>query len=232
MSSNRIAELEDVQNGNGAQPRGAAKRAKETDISIRPPNMCVAQFRIVGTAPYMQCRFSQKAISAMRAKHEAGSRSKKGSAREPRDFDADYECAFHRTRDGWCGIPAGGFRAAMVSACRLCGFQMTKAKLAVFVEADGFDAVDGTPLIRLEGKPERTEMTVRNASGVCDIRVRPMWREWSALVSIRYDGDQMSTEDVANLLARVGMQVGIGEGRPDSKDSCGMGYGLFKIEGR
>jgi hypothetical protein len=25
------------------------------------------------------------------------------------------------------------------------------------------------------------------------------------------------------------MQVGIGEGRPDSRDSAGMGYGLFEI---
>jgi len=33
------------------------------------------------------------------------------------------------------------------------------------------------------------------------------------------------------LLARVGMQVGIGEGRPDSKNSAGMGWGLFEVVG-
>jgi hypothetical protein len=32
-----------------------------------------------------------------------------------------------------------------------------------------------------------------------------------------------------NLLARVGMQVGIGEGRPDSRESAGIGFGLFRI---
>jgi hypothetical protein len=31
-------------------------------------------------------------------------------------------------------------------------------------------------------------------------------------------------------MARVGLQVGIGEGRPDSKNSAGMGWGLFTIE--
>lgn len=36
--------------------------------------------------------------------------------------------------------------------------------------------------------------------------------------------------DVANLMNRVGAQVGIGEGRPDSKNSAGMGWGLFSIE--
>jgi len=28
----------------------------------------------------------------------------------------------------------------------------------------------------------------------------------------------------------VGLQVGIGEGRPDSKNSAGMGWGMFTIE--
>jgi hypothetical protein len=30
----------------------------------------------------------------------------------------------------------------------------------------------------------------------------------------------------------VGRQVGIGEGRPDSRNSCGMGWGLFEIVNR
>ena len=39
----------------------------------------------------------------------------------------------------------------------------------------------------------------------------------------------LTEEDVVNLMARVGMQVGIGEGRPDSKASAGLGNGLFQI---
>ena len=47
---------------------------------------------------------------------------------------------------------------------------------------------------------------------------------------IRFDADMFSAADVANLMNRVGAQVGIGEGRPDSKNSAGMGWGLFSIE--
>ena len=72
-------------------------------------------------------------------------------------------------------------------------------------------------------------MPCRNATGVIDIRSRPLWREWSADVRIRFDRDQFTHQDVANLMARVGAQVGIGEGRPDSKDSAGIGFGLFEI---
>lgn len=199
-------------------------------VTIPAMNEQRAEFLIVGTSPYMQARFAQKAMAAMRAKHEAGSQAKKGAKREARDFNADYEGAKHVSEDGWVGIPATAFRSALVSACRTVGFKMTHAKIGLFVEQDGFDRVDRTPLIRINGEPEPCEMTVRNATGVCDLRVRPMWREWSAVVRLRFDGDMFGLQDVANLLARVGMQVGIGEGRPDSRESCGMGFGLFRIE--
>jgi hypothetical protein len=39
----------------------------------------------------------------------------------------------------------------------------------------------------------------------------------------------LTADDVTNLINRVGLQVGIGEGRPDSKDSAGIGLGLFEI---
>jgi len=201
------------------------------EVMIKPPNMETAVLRIVGTAPYVQARFSSKAMEMMKAKHMLGSKAKKGTAKEPRDFNADYENAKHKSTEGWVGIPAPAFRNAMVSACRLCGFKMTIGKLSVFVEADGFDAVDGVPLVKIEGDPSPLEMYTRNATGVCDIRVRPKWDKWAASVRIRYDADQLSLSDVCNLMARVGAQVGIGEGRPDSKQSCGMGWGLFQIEG-
>jgi hypothetical protein len=117
----------------------------------------------------------------------------------------------------------------MISACRVVGFKMTHAKLSVFVEPDGFDADDGTPLVRIYGEPMVHEGLVRNATGVADVRWRPMWRQWHAFVRVVYDADQFTLEDVSNLLARAGMQVGIGEGRPDSKMSAGMGWGTFRI---
>lgn len=198
-------------------------------VVIKPPRIETAVFQIRGTAPYVQARFSAKAMQAMMSKMAAGSTARGKKVREARDFDADYRNAMHVSVEGWHGIPAGAFRQAMISACRLVGFRMTLAKLSVFVESDGFDAVDGVPLIKIEGKPERTDMAVRNQTGVADIRVRPMWREWSTTLRVRYDAEQFTTQDVTNLLMRVGMQVGIGEGRPDSRESAGLGWGTFEI---
>jgi len=193
---------------------------------IKAPDIRTATFEIVGTAPYVQNRFANKA--ELMEKHAAGSTAKTKKPREAKDFEGLYEKAKHRSTEGWLGIPAGSFRAGMISACRLVGFKMTYAKLSLFVEADGYDS-DGNPLIKLEGEPELHTAYVRNDTGVVDVRARPMFKEWAARLRIRYDGEQFTESDVANLLMRVGLQVGIGEGRPDSKDSAGMGWGTFEV---
>jgi len=207
-----------------------AKKEQNIAVTIKPLNFRFIKLTLVGTAPYMQARFSAKAMQAMMAKHAAGSTSRKGGKKEPRDFDEDFKGAMHVSEEGWIGVPAAALRNACIDVCRMAGFKMTHAKMSIFVEADGRDAVDGAPLVRLDaGDPERVDMATRNATGVADIRVRPMWREWKLQATFRYDADQFTQEDVMNLIARAGEQVGIGEGRPYSKSSNGLGYGTFQI---
>lgn len=207
--------------------------AKKQKVSITPPNILSAKFRIVGTAPLVQNKFSQRVLEGMAADQAAGPTAKKRSKREAKDFDACVKEATHYAEGGWAGVPASAFRAGLISTCRLLGFPMTLAKLSIFVEADGYerDRFGVQPLVKItKGKPKRTDFAVRNATGVADIRPRPMWDEgWEAVVTIRYDADQFTLDDVTNLLARMGEQVGIGAGRPDSKDSSGMGWGTFSI---
>lgn len=198
-------------------------------VNIPAPKMQRARFFIQGTAPLMTARFSKKA--ELMAKHAAGSVSANRKKRDPKDFDAEAKGAAYRSPEGWYGFNAASLRNAMISACRLVNFKMTLAKLSVFVEADGYDEIEGTPLIKVNGEWQVSTMHTRNATGVIDIRARPMWPPgWTAAPVLRWDADQFTTTDIANLLMRVGMQVGIGEGRPDSKASAGLGYGLFDIK--
>jgi hypothetical protein len=201
-------------------------------LTIAPPKFSTAMFTIRGVAPLVQNKFSAKAKQMMKDAQEAGSKSKNKRAKEPKDFQQCYKDAMHISDDGWIGVPAPAFRNAMISACRVAGFAMTKAKLSFFVEADGFDSDDGTPLVKItKGEPHYHEMAVRNESGVADIRARPMWKPgWEIQLRVRWDADQFTLDDVANLLMRAGMQVGIGEGRPDSKkQGGGLGWGMFEL---
>lgn len=218
--------LEDVL----AEANGAGAPPKAQKLSILPPNFKTAAFAIVGTAPFVMHAFSAKAIATIRETQTSGHQAKKGRKRDPKNFDEGYENAKHLSVDGWLGFPASAFRNAMISACRTAGFAMTRAKLSVFVEPDGYSP-DGTGLVKItKGEPRKHEGYVRNATGVVDLRARPMIDQgWEMTVRVRYDGDQFSLQDVANLLLRAGMQVGIGEGRPDSKNSAGMGWGTFTL---
>lgn len=205
-------------------------QAKREEIRIKPLKERVIKCKITGIAPYMQMRFSKKAAETMRATQEAGSQGKSKKVREGRNFDRDFREAQYIFSDGKNGIPATCFRQAMISACRTVGFKMTLAKLAIFIIADGSDALDATPLIHINGKPEMDVRPGRNANGGTDLRCRPIWKKWSAVVQIRFDEDQFSASDIVNLMIRVGKQVGIGEGRPDSRMSSGIGFGLFDVE--
>ena len=205
---------------------------KKEVLIIKPPAYNTMEFTVVGTSPYVQHRFGPKAIAKMIADQEAGSQQKgKSRAKPPKDFDAVYEEAKHVSTEGWLGIPCAAIRNACISACRAVGYKMTHAKLALWVDADGFDRADGSPLFKItKGEPEKHFDPARNDNGSIDIRCRPMWAPgWEATLRIKFDSDMLTSQDVANLLMRAGAQVGIGEGRNDSRDSAGLGWGSFEI---
>jgi hypothetical protein len=209
---------------------GKTKPPAKERLVITAPNFQTIELLCRGNAPYVQHKFSARTRGKMMATQQAGAKSKSKTTREPRDFEADYRAAMYVAEDGWYGIPAAAFRNAMISACRCAGYVMTKAKLALKVEADGTDADDGTPLVRItKGEPELWIAPARNDNGGTDLRARPRWDAWELLLRVTFDADMLGPEDIANLVMRAGLQVGVGEGRPDSKKSNGLSFGTWDI---
>lgn len=201
-------------------------KVKETAVVISAPKFNTVEVLLQGTAPLVVARFSNRA--GLMAKMAEGKSAGSKKERSARDYDKEAEAARYRSSEGWEGVNAAAFRCGMISACRLVGFKMTLAKLSVFVEAESFDA-DGVPLVRVYGKSETYTAHTRNATGVVDIRSRPMYKQWAIKLRVRFDADQFTVQDVYNLIARVGGQVGLCEGRPDSKSSAGCGFGTFEV---
>jgi hypothetical protein len=199
-------------------------------VGIKAPNFQYGTFTIVGIAPLVIHRFSAKVKNEMKLKMETGKAASSKKVREPTSTDDLYRDAKYVSKEGWEGFHASAIRNAMISACRLVNFKMTLAKLSVFVEQDGWDKDEPQiPLIRIYGDSVKQEDRANVETGQPYVCVRAAYRTWHANVKIRWDADQFTLADISNLLARVGLQVGIGEGRPDSKNSAGMGWGLFKI---
>lgn len=207
------------------------KKGTDVVLEVKALQLQTMKLTIEGIAPYVQNRFAEKAREEIKKKQLAGDTAKARKKREPKDFQKCYEQAMHKSKEGWNGIPCSAFRNAMISACRAAGVVMTRAKLAVFIDPDGFDPRDSTPLTKItKGKPQYFETYARPESGGCDLRARPLWEPgWRAAVTITFDSSMIGAADVAELMKRAGRQVGIGEGRPDSRKSAGLGWGLFRL---
>jgi hypothetical protein len=206
------------------------KPTRQETVEIKPPNFQEAVFEVKGIAPLVIHRFSAKTKEQMKQKMETGKAANSKKNRDPKLTDDLYEESRYIAKAGWDGFNASSIRNAMISACRLVNFKMTLAKLSVFVIADGWDKTEPQiPLIRIYGEPRKQEDMARVETGQPYVTVRAAYHDWKAKIKIRWDADQFTMKDVAALLARAGLQVGIGEGRPDSKNSAGMGWGLFEI---
>lgn len=213
-------------------PPASTPDSPRTTVAISPPNFQIAEFKIRNQegSPLVVHRFSKKIQEQMKQKMETGKAASSRRIREAKLTDDLYEEARYRNQEGWDGFNASAIRKAMISACRLVNFKMTLAKMAVFVVPDGMDRDEPQiPLIRIYGTPRKQEDMARVETGQPYITVRAAYHDWHAKVRIRFDADQFTIRDVSNLLNRVGQQVGIGEGRPDSKNSAGMGWGLFHV---
>lgn len=200
------------------------------EIQIKAPNFKTAVFEIRGTAPLVIHRFSAKTKQQMRDKMEQGKSAGSKKNREAKACADLFQESRYISKEGWDGFHAGSVRNAMISACRLVGFKMTLAKMSVFIIADGVDKFEPQiPLIRIYGEAQKQEDMARTEVGTPYVCVRAAFHDWSAKIQIRWDDDQFSVHDVSNLLVRVGLQCGLCEGRPDSKNSAGCGWGTFEI---
>jgi hypothetical protein len=217
--------------GHGPKSDELKDGALRTSVQIKAPDLRIATFKITGTSPLVIHRFSTKVKEQMARKQTEGKSASSKKNREPKNSDDTFNESRYISTENWDGFHAASVRNAMISACRLVSFKMTLAKMSIFVLEDGRDKFEPQiPLIRIYGKPVKQSDMARVETGQPYVTVRAAYHDWSANIRIRFDADQFSIEDVSHLLSRVGMQVGLGEGRHDSKNSCGMGWGCFTLE--
>ena len=221
--------------------------SKSTEITIKRPNYQVLEFSLSGKQ-YVSNAMSREVIDGIRDEQQMDSATKaahkKASKTKPKDFNACYEGSMHvaetegfppkKCKKPWYGIPAMAFKSALVRACSVTDLQMTQAKMLLFVLDDG-TTDDGRGLVRIHGKPRRFDSYVRTPpgpQGSTNIASRAMWDTWTAKLRVRYDADFFTKESVTNLVARAGVSVGVGAGRPFSSTSQGMGWGTFEISSK
>lgn len=200
-------------------------------VIIRALNIQTATIPIRGITPLIINSMSEKAKADLRRSMgivAEGEEPVKPRKKPPKNPDQEYQAVLNEVRlsDGRNGFPATGFKASLVEGCKYVdGLPMTVAKGIIFVVADDIAA----GLVAIEGEPKMFEAFPKNATGVIDIRYRPMYAEWSANLTVRFNADVLTSEYVANLAQLAGMYVGVGAWRPGSKMAKNGQYGQYEV---
>jgi hypothetical protein len=209
------------QQSNGTTKAAKAAPAGTVIVEIDKIHAETLRIPIVGTAPLIIHRFSEKAkrqmLDAMQGKK---------TPKTPKDPEAEYEAAFYRFHDGGYGFPVIGFKAAAVEASRFYDKSVTKVSLRQFLFVSGEIGVDGVPLARIEGEPRMREDVVRVGQGGTDLRYRPEFPTWSTTLDLTFVSSCITRNSVLSLLDAAGMGVGVGEWRPERQGAMGT----FKID--
>lgn len=185
---------------------------------------------VIGTAPLVCHQFSEKARGMMRDKQMGIAQG----AREAKNPEAVFQGARYRLFDGTDGIPAGGVKACFVAGARgEVSTTMTASKGAISVKPDDITA----NLVRIltsdpdEGyiEPTMREDMCRNATGVADIRFRPMYWPWALFLEVELIPSLISVSQALQMIAHAGRAEGLCEWRPGSPKSKSGQWGTFRL---
>jgi hypothetical protein len=167
---------------------------------------------------YIPHRLDKAVVEAF-TKRETGEVEKK----EFRDFDKEYESCFYYTLNGQYGMPAGSFVGAILDTCVALNIPKTKIKRALRIIGDVIE-IKYKKLNRRIDNPRRGG---RNSTP--DVRHRPEFIDWEVELVAQYDEEQITPEQIINLINSAGFTSGIGDWRPSSPKSSGT-HGMFRVK--
>ena len=206
-----------VASKNGNQ-EAAPPKIKNQEGGVRPLLIEVLKLdiktlnvKIIGDSPLICHRWSDKAKKMMLDKHMG----KASPGKEHKSPEADFMSSLYPMGNGKYGFPSIAFKCAAVDACTSLGKALTKVAVRQAFHIQG-------ELVEIKGTPTMREDMVRVGMGTADIRYRAEFREWSCVLTIRYNARALSAEQITNLVETAGFAVGVGEWRPEKNGQNGL----------
>ena len=197
-------------------------------MGLEIPQLNLGQFtlKIIGDSPLIVHAWSDKAKQMMLDKQM----KKASTGREAKDPFMDFcdslywltekpeKPTMEDVQAAKFGFPVVAFKAAAIDGAFQSGAlpKKTTARGAFHILGEMAE-IEGTPIMR--------EDMVRIGLGTADIRYRGEFPKWSTVLTIQYNKNAMSIEQIVSLFNIGGFGVGVGEWRP-AKDGS---YGRFHV---
>ncbi|MBQ1535082.1 MAG: hypothetical protein IIZ62_00410 [Ruminococcus sp.] len=203
-------------------------------VAIKPIEMNTVEIEIKGDTPLIMHAWSEKAKKMMLDAQQGKTKGKKKDVKNPvEDFinsmywlteqpsDSSEE-AFEKAIASGAkfGFPVTAFKQAAISAAYRMGWVKDKMGLrgAFFIESDFGDMIE----IKSDPPIMREDM-VKIGMGTADLRYRGEFRNWSAVLRVKYNiNGQFSLENILNIINAGGTICGVGEWRPEKDGQFGM----------
>ena len=188
---------------------------EEVGIRVNQINLATVSFKITGTSPLLMDKFPEDVKKQIEDKQTGKSKVSK----KPRNIEKETLQAVHKTQDGSIGYPAIGFKAGLIESTSFIGDKMFSKKLLRGIQI--VNAVEG--LVPIEFKKQ----DVLSHSIQSNTKYSPQFHDWSCVLKIQFDKNNVSTEDIANLINYAGFYYCIGIWSPRCKS--GGSYGMYTL---
>jgi hypothetical protein len=196
-------------------------------LVIAPLDTGDAHFCILGMSPLIQNRMPEKARQELlfpRGGKMSSSDKRHHLKHNPLE---EFRSAAHTPRGKDYStrliIPAGSFKKSLINATT----DTEGAAKTQIIRLTWILGADGGNDIPVYGVPELVMSVVRmsNQDHTPDIRTRAILPQWACYLSVRFVKPQLTGQTIANLLARAGLLIGIGDWRHEKTGD----YGMFRI---
>lgn len=203
-----------------------ASEATEETIQIQPLRIKRIVLKVKGTQPLITNKFSDEAAEKLAASQEGPKIKAAKAPRDPRTEFLGARYVVSQSPEGdvdldICGFPAAGIKKACVAAA----MRVTEAKgtwIRAILNVEGH-ADTGLVIINAPSPQMRTDHVVQMGRG--NLRYRPAFYPWTMDLPITFNTDQISAQDVLNLVQQAGFSIGIGDWRPEKNGQ----FGTFEV---
>lgn len=192
----------------------ATKKPTEQAIVLPQLNLQTIGLRLVGDSPLIVHAWSEKSKKMMLDKMM----KKANTGRVAKDPEQEYRDSLYPFPGGGYGFPSIAFKGAAVDAASFVD-GITKVQMRGCFHIPG-------ELVKIDGEPTPREDVCRVGMGAADLRYRGEFKEWAATVTVQFNANAVSAEQVANMFSIAGFSIGVGEWRP-ARDGQ---FGRFHLE--
>jgi hypothetical protein len=183
--------------------------------------------QLTGVSPLLLNKYTTGSISGLNARINKGNDAK--------NYEGEWVNKLYTNKDGDAVIPSAMLRACIFTGCK----GMRKGKLYFTrVIMPSIDISPWEPLLLFENKKITVDRIAENGwVNVCGAvvsgrridRQRPeILPGWTIDFTLTLSNDQITVEDIKNILNNAGQWAGLGDSRPSAPKKP-LGYGRFQV---